>query len=131
MFLVEVTTLSKEKIREILPVIKELKDLEISETTSTDFYIRADKVGDRTINLEVTFTLDRQDSIVCTKPEKLVISIVKPFDVSTRFLSTMFEEVNKLYVDENFVIMPIIEFLSPWPIFIETTQLTFVRGTFI
>lgn len=85
--------------------------------------MRAHKIGDRNIYIRATFVLD---GIVPSLTETtLQISVVKPFEIATRYLTGMFEDAAKLYADEEFVAMPVINCLSPWPIIIEDTKLEY------
>lgn len=90
------------------------------------FYVKAKKIGTKKVIVKVSFLLDRERPLCCFKAETVAVPVVNPFEVTTKFLSSMFEEVTKLYAEEEFVIMPIIESFSPWPLLIEDTSLSFV-----
>lgn len=104
-----------------------LKNLNVSETTWLEFRLQANKIGNKTITVNVSFTLDREKPLACFKSENCIVSVVEPFDVSFKFLSCMFEEVRKLYVDEDFIVMPVIESSSPWSLILEDTCLSYVN----
>ncbi|KRT86775.1 hypothetical protein AMK59_2592 [Oryctes borbonicus] len=90
--------------------------------------MRTHKVGERTLNCKASFTLDGKQPIASIKIETVNVSIVKPFEITTKYMSMLFECINKFYVEEEFVIMPIINCLSPWPIIIENSSLDFGFG---
>jgi hypothetical protein len=79
------------------------------------------------IEVRISYSLDRDKPVISIKTETIIVPVVKPFDISTKFLSTLMEEVTQFYVGEEVGVMPTLRCHSPWPIIIETTSIEFVR----
>lgn len=109
-----------------MPLLVKFEKLLPSEEVTLKFFLRTHKVGERTLNCKASFILDGKQPIASIKTETVNISIVKPFEITTKYMSMLFESIIKFYVGEEFVIMPIINCLSPWPIIIENSSLEFV-----
>lgn len=54
------------------------------------------------------------------------IPVIKPFEVSAEILSMKFEQIQKCYAYDSFILSPTIQILSPWPIIIHHTTLELV-----
>lgn len=111
---------------EKLPLSLSLNDLAPSETASIQFVMRAHKIGDRNLNINFNFMMEKEKSVASVKNDVLVVPVVKPFELTSSFLSTMFDDITKFYVGETFVAMPVINCSSPWTIVLEETKLEFV-----
>ncbi|KAI4461539.1 hypothetical protein MML48_5g00002769 [Holotrichia oblita] len=121
-------SLSTQFKLEKLPILVKFEKLIPSEEVTLKFFLRTHKVGERTLNCKASFILDGKQPIASIKTETVNISIVKPFEITTKYMSMLFESINKFYVGEEFVIMPVINCLSPWPIIIENSSLDFGFG---
>jgi hypothetical protein len=77
------------------------------------------------IEVRISYSLDRDKPVISIKTETIIVPVVKPFDISTKFLSTLMEEVTQFYVGEEVGVMPTLRCHSPWPIIIETTSIEF------
>ncbi|KAK9736185.1 Gryzun, putative Golgi trafficking [Popillia japonica] len=121
-------SLSTQFKLEKLPLLVKFEKLLPSEEVTLKFFLRTHKVGERTLNCKASFILDGKQPIASIKTETVNISIVKPFEITTKYMSMLFESIIKFYVGEEFVIMPIINCLSPWPIIIENSSLEFGFG---
>nr|XP_022918044.1 trafficking protein particle complex subunit 11 [Onthophagus taurus] len=108
---------------EKLPLLIKMDKLEKLKETNVQFYIRSFKIGEKLLKCKVSFLLATEKPIASIKEDSFHLSTVKPFEISTKFLSGLFENVNKFYVEEEFVTMIIINSLSPWPLFIEESSL--------
>jgi len=64
--------------------------------------------------------------ITCVKEVEIIIDIVVVFDISVTYMSSRFEPVSKVYIDEPLILVPNIKCLSPWPILIENTTFQLV-----
>lgn len=64
--------------------------------------------------------------MISIKNETIVLPVVQPFEVTTRFVSTMMQGIQKFYAGEEFGVMPIVKVLSPWSICIEDTSLKMI-----
>lgn len=106
-----------------IPIHFALAKMVPSETSSTKLYMKAYKVGNRAIGVKVTFVLDSALPISSITSDNLIVTVAKPFDVTTRLLTQLLVDAQKLYIDEQFVIMPVIHCQSVWPIYIEETIL--------
>ncbi|XP_017779460.1 PREDICTED: trafficking protein particle complex subunit 11 [Nicrophorus vespilloides] len=121
----EFKQMSLDNELEKLPIKVSLGDISPSDQCVTVLYMRAFTTGERNLQVNVSFNLHNDDLIPSSMEEFIHVSVVKPFDFSTKILTTHFEELIKHYVDETFVIMPIINCLSPWPLVIENTELDY------
>lgn len=61
---------------------------------------------------------------VCEK--NVTISVVKPFDVLTKFISLQLDPLTKAVALEPLIAMPHTECLSPWPIVIHNSSFELV-----
>lgn len=62
-----------------------------------------------------------------TSEKVVTISVVKPFDVLTKFVSLQLDPLTKAVALEPLVAMPHTECLSPWPIVIHNSSFELVR----
>ncbi|KAF5306179.1 hypothetical protein FQR65_LT07455 [Abscondita terminalis] len=108
---------------ENLPLQLKLNNLDISGSISKKILMRAQSVGPRNIAIKITYLLKSQKPVLSVKEQTLDILVVKPFETTAKFLSAKFGDITRFYVDESFILMPIISCLSPWPIEIEDTIL--------
>ncbi|XP_025834501.1 trafficking protein particle complex subunit 11 isoform X2 [Agrilus planipennis] len=111
---------------ELLPLNIGLPDLKVGESKSINLYIRGHKAGQRTVVFKVSYVLESDRSGTSISEDTLHVPFVKPFEINTKFSNTLFEDISKFYVDEEFVVTPIINCVSPWPIVIENTSLDFM-----
>ncbi|RZC34292.1 trafficking protein particle complex subunit 11 [Asbolus verrucosus] len=113
-------------IPEKLPLLLKLPNsLKKQEKCSGSFYLRAHKVIENILEVKISYTLDRDKPVISIKTETIIVPIVKPFDINTKFLSTLMEEISQFYVGEEIGVMPTLRCLSPWPIIIESTSIEF------
>lgn len=75
--------------------------------------------------MQVSYRTDLNE--LCEKEEVISVSVVKALDVTSSFLSTRFEVINKLFNKEPFLICMQVNCVSPWPIFIKDTMMIPVR----
>ncbi|KAG7196538.1 hypothetical protein KM043_018560 [Ampulex compressa] len=88
--------------------------LEKNSCTSQIIYIRAHKVGDRSISIKLEYS--RLERIKGSKELLYSLPVLKPFDVATQFYTTLFEPLTKGHIGEPFIMMPHVTCTSPWPI---------------
>lgn len=105
--------------------------LKTSEIFSTKIYVRCHTIGSRSVGIKITYLLKSEKPVASIKEEIINIPVVKPFDISTKFLTMRFGEISKFYVGEPFILMPVISCLSQWPITIQDTILEFVSFLFL
>ncbi|XP_015435876.1 PREDICTED: trafficking protein particle complex subunit 11 [Dufourea novaeangliae] len=98
-----------------------IDNLEKSSSSNQTVYLRAHKVGDRNIHIKVEYSNSEQ--IKGIKELTYLLSVAKPFEVSTLFYTTLFEPLTKGFINEPFIIMPHISCVSPWPINIIGTSI--------
>ncbi|XP_060529048.1 trafficking protein particle complex subunit 11 [Cylas formicarius] len=113
----------KEKIPLILDTPQQLK---VGAKLSSVIFVRIHVDGIRTLQLKITYALDTEKPVLSVKNETVILPVVQPFTVSTRYMSTMMNEIHKFYAHEDFAVLALLHFLSPWPIFIEDTSLDFL-----
>lgn len=114
-----------------LPLAITVDSLPISEQKEISFCVRTFNVGGKHVIVKVLYLLESDQNIASTKEETFLIPVIKPFDVNTKFLSTLLEDIQKCYIGEEFAVMPVLKCLSPWPIVIEQTSVEFVSLFFI
>lgn len=113
-----------------LPLTITIDSLPISEQKEISFCVRTFKVGEKNVIAKVSYLLESDKNIASIKEEPFVIPVIQPFDVNTKFLSTLLEDIQKCYIGEEFAVMPVLRCLSPWPIIIEETAVEFVSLLF-
>lgn len=89
--------------------------------------MRAHKAIENHIEVKISYTLDREKPVISIKTETIIVPVVKPFEISTKFMSTLMEEISQFYVGEEVGVMCSLRCLSPWPIIIEHTSIEYVR----
>lgn len=117
---------------EKLPLTLKLpSSLKKHEKLSISFYLRAHTLVENIIDVNISYTLDQDKPVISMKTQSIIVPVVKPFDITTKFLSSLMEDVSQFYVGEQIGIMPTLRCLSPWPIIIENTSIEFVRSQFV
>ncbi|XP_023290786.1 trafficking protein particle complex subunit 11 isoform X2 [Orussus abietinus] len=115
------TDLSLDMINKLSTILVDLKAIKKDKPVQETIYVRSHKIGDRKFLMKVEYsTIDRQRG---AKELIYTLPVNKPFDVATRFYTTLFETMNKGFVNESFILMPRITCLSPWPITIISTSI--------
>ncbi|EFA10428.2 Trafficking protein particle complex subunit 11-like Protein [Tribolium castaneum] len=113
-------------VPEKLPLVVKLPPtLRQGEKCSGCFYLRAHKVVENHIEVKISYTLDREKPVVSIKTETIIVPVVKPFEISTKFQSSLMEEIGQFYVGEEVGVMCSVRCLSPWPLIIENTSFEF------
>ncbi|XP_076160826.1 trafficking protein particle complex subunit 11 gry isoform X2 [Ptiloglossa arizonensis] len=95
----------------------------LKKNCSTDetIYLRAHKVGDRYVHIKVEYS--RSEEIKGTKELTYLLSVAKPFEVSTLFYTVLLEPLTKGFIDVPFIIMPHVSCISQWPLNIINTSI--------
>lgn len=97
--------------------------LEEKDTISSiNFFLKSTIVCKCNIQVKLTYTLSDEKQILSIKSEKIPVTVIEPFEVSTKYLSPLMAEIDKFYIGEEFGIMNYINFASPWPIVIEDSK---------
>ncbi|XP_066598539.1 trafficking protein particle complex subunit 11-like [Prorops nasuta] len=97
-----------------------LNNLQQNTCTEQIVYLRAHKIGDRKIVFKVEYVKSDQTKRIRELSYKL--TVVKAFEVTTQFYTTLFESLSKAFLNEPFIMMPHISCVSPWPIEIMNTS---------
>lgn len=102
-----------------------IDNMNISKSLSNTFYMKSNRTATTTVQINVTYLLDLPEvtKLECIKEFVTKVTVVKPFEVLTNFVTTNFTPVTKCFVHEPFIVMPQIKILSPWPLVIEDTDL--------
>ncbi|XP_032519488.2 trafficking protein particle complex subunit 11 [Danaus plexippus] len=105
-------------------------DVNKSSSYSNTFYLKTNRTATTTVQIKVTYTVDAYETpqLECSKEFTTKITVIKPFDVSTSFVSMNFKPITKCYVDDPFIVMPQIKILSPWNLVILDTELETVES---
>ncbi|KAF5298216.1 hypothetical protein FQA39_LY02640 [Lamprigera yunnana] len=111
---------------ENLPMQLKLNNLNSSAFISKKVLMCSHNVGPRNVCIKLTYLLKSKKPVLSVKEDSLDILVVKPFEVTTKFFSSSFGEILKFYVEEPFIVMPVVNCLSPWPILLESTGLDLV-----
>lgn len=112
---------------EKLPIVLSTpKALEQNSKIVTSIFLRAREAEIKNISIKITYSLDSDKPVISIKNETIVLPVVQPFEVNTRYVSTMMQNIQKFYAGEQFGVMPLVQFSSPWPIFIEDSSMNFV-----
>ncbi|KAJ1215559.1 hypothetical protein NDU88_003167 [Pleurodeles waltl] len=103
-------------------------DLQPGEKVEKILYIRCETVGSRVFLVYVSYlinaSVEERDIICkCHKDETVTIETVFPFEVATKFVSTKFEPLERVYADIPFLLMTDILSVSPWDLTVVTSQL--------
>lgn len=109
-----------------LPLQLNLPELTPKSNQDITFYVKSTTIGERNLNVRFSFIMKREKSIASVKNEILKLSVINPFEITTNFLSIIFNGITKFYVGEKFLVVPTINCLSPQPVVIVNTLLEFV-----
>lgn len=101
-------------------------NLDQNDQVNGVFYLRAHKIVTDHIEIKISYILDKEKPVVSIKNENIVVNVVPPFEITTKFLSHLMTEMTKFYVGEDVGVMPTLRCSSPWPIIIEHSALEFV-----
>ncbi|CAG9862520.1 unnamed protein product [Phyllotreta striolata] len=123
---VELSLQPSDKEKKLNLVLNNSQTLQSGEEIATNFFVRSNLVCKCNIQSKLTYVLNGDKRILSIKTEKLPLVVVEPFEVSTKYLSILMDEIDKFYVDEEFGIMSYVKFTSPWPIIIEDTSLDYL-----
>ncbi|KAJ8940840.1 hypothetical protein NQ318_005286 [Aromia moschata] len=93
---------------------------------STNVFLVAHKLGKYQIQIKITYTLNSDKPVFSIKTENIVLPVVQPFEVTTKYLSMLMCEIEAFHVEEEFAVMNYVKCLSPWPIVIENTSFKFI-----
>lgn len=115
------------------PQIQPLKilasDIDCSSSYSNKFYLKTNRTATTTVQIRVSYVINLPEisKLECTKDFTTKITVIKPFEVLTNFVTMNFKPITKCFVDDPFVVMPQIKILSPWDLLIVDTDLELVE----
>ncbi|XP_063046712.1 trafficking protein particle complex subunit 11 [Engraulis encrasicolus] len=103
-------------------------DLQPGQKMEKALYVRSVSTGSRIFLFHVAYTMStnvegKEITCKCHKDETVTIETVTPFEVTTRFVSTKFENLDRVFMDIPFLLMTDILSASPWPLELETSHL--------
>ncbi|KAG5263921.1 hypothetical protein AALO_G00270120 [Alosa alosa] len=103
-------------------------DLQPGEKIEKLLYVRSVSTGSRIFLFHVAYTMSttvegKEITCKCHKDETVTIETVIPFEVTTRFVSKKFENLDRVFVDIPFLLMTDILSASPWPLHLDTSRL--------
>lgn len=137
-----------------LPLTLSVGSLSSQSKFKKVFFLRSTKVMSSTVMMKITYIITANDSnkseanivmenkaaeqgdlsdnkkMACFKEHPIKVTVVKPFDLSYKFVTMRFESLDKCFGGDPFIIMPQIKVLSPWPILIADTLLEMVNINF-
>ncbi|CAG9819021.1 unnamed protein product [Phaedon cochleariae] len=108
-------------------VLTNVDTLEHGEELDSFFFIRSSLVCKFNLQVKLAYTLNREKPVFSSKTEIVALSVVEPFEVSTKYLSLLMNEIDKFYVGEEFGVMKYLMFTSPWSIIIEDTSFEYTN----
>lgn len=103
--------------------------LEAGGVATGRLWLRASQPETQAVSVRISYSLAGEGHVVCVKNDAFTLRVVQPFEVTAQFLSGMMQPVRKFYAGERFAVMPLVRFLSPWPISVQDTALQFVSTT--
>lgn len=124
-----VTELSlMEGVSQPQPLKLAVGNVDPSGSYSGKFYLKTNRTATTTVQIHVSYVINLPEisKLECTKDFTTKITVIKPFEVTTNFVSVNFKPITKCFVDEPFVVMPQIKILSPWDLLIVDTDLELV-----
>ncbi|KAJ0173891.1 hypothetical protein K1T71_010037 [Dendrolimus kikuchii] len=100
-------------------------NIDPSASYTNQFYLKTNRTATTTIQIKVSYVINLPEisKLECIKDFTTKITVIKPFEVSTNFVSMNFKPITKCFVDDPFVVMPQIKILSPWDLLIVDTDL--------
>ncbi|ENN74987.1 hypothetical protein YQE_08444, partial [Dendroctonus ponderosae] len=101
--------------------------LEPGGVATARLWLRASQPDIKAVAVRISYSLTGERPVVCVMNDSVTLPIVQPFEVSAQYLSGMMQRVSKFYAGERFAVMPLVRFLSPWPISVEGTALEFTH----
>nr|XP_023021888.1 trafficking protein particle complex subunit 11 [Leptinotarsa decemlineata] len=101
------------------------ESLNPEEKFACRFFIRSNLICKFAVQVIFIYTLDGDKSVLSTKTEKLLITVVEPFELTSKFLSLLMNDIDRFYAEEEFGIMKYLRFTSPWPIIVEDTSFSY------
>ncbi|CAL8267682.1 unnamed protein product [Boreogadus saida] len=114
----------------LLPDIP-LGDLNPGHKVEQRVYVRCVSTGPRVFLFHVAYSINtsvdgQEIDCNCHKDETIAIETVEPFDVSSKFVSTKLEPLDRVVVDIPFVLMTDLLSSSPWPLLLHSSSLQLV-----
>ncbi|KAI4800046.1 hypothetical protein KUCAC02_016583 [Chaenocephalus aceratus] len=111
-----------------------LGDLHPGQKLEISVHVKCVSTGPRVFLFHVAYSIDtsvegRQIVCKCHKDETVTIETVVPFEVSAKFVSTKFEQLDRLAVDIPFLLMTDILSTSPWPLLLASSSLQLLTMT--
>ncbi|XP_033971616.1 trafficking protein particle complex subunit 11 [Trematomus bernacchii] len=111
-----------------------LGDLHPGQKLEISLHVKCVSTGPRVFLFHVAYSIDtsvegRQIVCKCHKDETVTIETVVPFEVSAKFVSTKFEQLDRLAVDIPFLLMTEILSTSPWPLLLASSSLQLLTMT--
>ncbi|XP_014662309.1 PREDICTED: trafficking protein particle complex subunit 11-like [Priapulus caudatus] len=111
-----------------IPLLR-LSSLKPQEKGSRVVYARCLKSGNREFSVKVTYKVSvdvdtRMLPCTCVKQVLASVEAIEPFEISQRLANMRFDPMNKVYVDEPFLLLTEVRSLSPWPLVINGSSLT-------
>lgn len=110
-----------------LPMQLVIGDLPVNSKKEVCFYVRALRLNTRNLLIKAKYLM--LDAALGNNAESwnasdkvVTISVVKPFDVLTKFVSLQLDPLTKGVALEPLIAMPHTECLSPWPIVIHNSS---------
>lgn len=124
-----VTDLSlKEGEAQLQPLHISVGNVNRSGTHTNTFYLKTNRTATITVQIRISYIIDLPaiKKLECMKDFTCKITVIKPFEVTSAFVSTDFSPISKCFVDDPFIVMPQIKILSPWDLLIIDTELEVV-----
>ncbi|XP_028815392.1 trafficking protein particle complex subunit 11 [Denticeps clupeoides] len=111
----------------LLPDIP-IGDLQPGQKMKKSLFARCVTTGSRIFLFHVSYTMNtsvegKEITCKCHKDETVTLETVVPFEVAVKFVSTKFENLDRVHVDVPFLLMTDILSASPWPLHLVTSQL--------
>ncbi|XP_066936238.1 trafficking protein particle complex subunit 11-like [Clytia hemisphaerica] len=111
----------------------DLKTMETGQTEKSTIYLKANEMGQRTIEFQVTYNMsvsvgEEMVNCSCSKNESVEVNIQIPFSISVKIASLKFQQIDKVHVGETFTAITYIKSTSPWPIDITSSEMVLTKN---
>lgn len=125
-FVVDLSLKPMELENKVPLVLNHPQTLDKKGKTGTIFFVKTHRICKVSLQIQITYVLNSAKPVFSIKSEVIELPAVQAFEVTTKYLSLLMNEVDRFYVEEDFGVMNYVKFMSPWPVVIEDTKFEFV-----
>lgn len=100
--------------------------METNSTSDLTVYVRSYTIGTRNVHIRTCYLLLGSVEVASEISKSIQLPVEMPFEITVKCVSMLCKNISKLYVGEDFAIMPTIKSSSPWDIEIVGTWVELV-----